>query len=445
MILLLFDNGQRIVMTVMVLLITIASLNGQTGNGPPLQLKQVIAEVLAHHPVLDQSAGRVKLAKAQIGKIKSRQYPQVLAQGSYVYLNEVSTIELPMGDQLVSRKIFQEDNWDFELMAQYTALDFGRRNTAVKMARQQQQLAAHVVSQIEQQLSLAAIKVFHSILFTQEAIEVQNEQLASLHRDLLRTESLIRNESATSFDLLTTQARISKTENQKIHLESQRKIYLIALNKLMGKKGHTFPSLEGSFDFERQVLDKEGLFQKALAQRKEYAIAKKEERLKELQYNLALKDHMPVLNLGLKGGFRNGYLPDLAETRSNYTGLAMLSVPIFQGFKTSYDKQAAKIQRQIASSKSEEVRNEIYAEVSEHATNLASNYIQLENTQLLVAQATEAASQARKRYENELITNLDLLDAELAVSQARLALLEVKFQCVLNSYQLRWALGETLQ
>ena len=66
------------------------------------------------------------------------------------------------------------------------------------------------------------------------------------------------------------------------------------------------------------------------------------------------------------------------------------------------------------------------------------------NAQQQVAQATEALGKARDRYRYGVGQNLDVLDAETQLSQARFALVQAEYNYTLGQYQLRRATGEQI-
>ena len=53
-------------------------------------------------------------------------------------------------------------------------------------------------------------------------------------------------------------------------------------------------------------------------------------------------------------------------------------------------------------------------------------------------------TRARARYRYDVGTNLDVLDAETQLAQARLALVQAEYNYTLGQYQLRRATGEQI-
>jgi outer membrane protein TolC len=64
------------------------------------------------------------------------------------------------------------------------------------------------------------------------------------------------------------------------------------------------------------------------------------------------------------------------------------------------------------------------------------------DTEVQVRQATAALALARTRYQAGVVTNLDVLDAETVLAQAKLVQLRARYDLVRSRYQLQQAVGE---
>jgi outer membrane protein len=84
-------------------------------------------------------------------------------------------------------------------------------------------------------------------------------------------------------------------------------------------------------------------------------------------------------------------------------------------------------------------------EVQQAVSDLETSKAKLKSTQLQVEQAAEAVKRAEVSYINGVITNLDLLDAETSLSEAKLLHLKVIFQNVVNAYNLKEAIGDVIR
>ena len=113
--------------------------------------------------------------------------------------------------------------------------DFGRTGKDVAVEEENKNLAQQSVEQLKQKMSGAAINSFYTLVYLQEASEIKAEQLKTLNEHLEFIQKRKETGSATQFEILSTQVRISNVESQKVDIESARKVQSVILNSLMGQ------------------------------------------------------------------------------------------------------------------------------------------------------------------------------------------------------------------
>ena len=91
------------------------------------------------------------------------------------------------------------------------------------------------------------------------------------------------------------------------------------------------------------------------------------------------------------------------------------------------------------------MKRKINTEVQQAVSDLETSKAKLSSTQLQVDQAEQAVKRAEISYANGVITNLDLLDSETSLSEARLLHLRVVFRNVINAYNLKEAVGDVIR
>jgi outer membrane protein TolC len=82
--------------------------------------------------------------------------------------------------------------------------------------------------------------------------------------------------------------------------------------------------------------------------------------------------------------------------------------------------------------------------VRQAANNIEAGTARYNNAQIQIEQATDALTRARSRYRYDVGTNLDVLDAETSLAQARLARVQAIYNYTMGQYQLKRAVGEQI-
>jgi outer membrane protein len=115
---------------------------------------------------------------------------------------------------------------------------------------------------------------------------------------------------------------------------------------------------------------------------------------------------------------------------------------VWQGSRTSSQVRAADADLTTARSHTTALERSITTGVEQAVAAVRAAREKIATTDLQVRQATAALALARTRYQAGVVTNLDVLDAETVLAQARLVQLRAHYDLVTSRYQLRQAVGE---
>lgn len=406
-----------------------------------LSLQNVLSIVLDKNPILRQAAGKIEIAHSEIGKAKSNRYPKLMVEGSFTYVDPISKVNLPIGEQPIELPLFPNDNWNVYTGLEYVLYDFGRTSEAINISKIQKLISEEGMEAAQKKVTYAATELFYTILFSERAIKVQDKLITSLQRNLKRINGLITNGLATNFDRVNTKVRITTAQNKKVSLNNSLNHLKHKLAELMGadtSKPDFQLFIKGDFELGPLNIGNNELDN---SHRNDLSIAKHIDSILLSGQKLANKANFPFITIGGSTGFHNGYMPDLDDLRFNYAAFAKVTLPIFQGFKAKHERQIARIRYNNNKWHIKEVEVKVHAEFEAAKESLQNAYEQLDNNKILIHQAEIAVDQARKKYENQLITNLDLLDTEVVLAGAELSLLESKYKCIIAQYKIKQTMG----
>jgi len=405
-----------------------------------ITLDEALRLTREHNPRALQATEEVRAAEAKVTESRSGWFPQVSAKAGYTYIDPVS--ELNFGGNMM--KFMPNDNYEAKFTAEMQLFDFGRTGRQVDIALSGKNSAGIRKDMTVRDLSLATVKTFYSVLFLQEAVKVQDKEIAALSQNLDHMQKRYHEGAATRFDMLTTQVRLAAAGNRKIDLQNQLRNQEITLRRLCGLAGGTPLSLKGSFDLAVANADTEKLTAAALEQRPEIMLSRENARAATFRKSLAAKEGLPKIVGAASWGTTNGYQPDINEMRTNIAAGVQVQVPIFTGFRTSASTSEARAMMHAAEQARIDTEEQALADVKQSVNSLNTSREKIETTALQVSQADLAAQHARARHQNGLGTTLDLLDAESSLAQAELSLLQARYEYVLNSYDVRRASGDLI-
>jgi outer membrane protein len=201
-------------------------------------------------------------------------------------------------------------------------------------------------------------------------------------------------------------------------------------------------NVTGNFNISKKNYNADSLIQVALKERSELKIAHDNEITAGLQKMNARKNDMPSLNFNFMYGFKNGFIPNIDVLRGNFAAALNFQYPIYNGSKEDYLEQEADANLLSTRAHNDDVEITIKSEVTKAISDLTSLGMQLENISIQIEQATKSVSRSEIQYRDGTLSNLDLLDAQTNLSEAKLSELQIIFRNILAYHNLQRAAGK---
>ena len=405
-----------------------------------LTVGDAVRAVLATHPGVAEALHGVDASRARVAVARADALPTGDADFTYARVEPVPAFDFG-GENLA---LAPEDNWDEHVSLRETVYDFGRTDAAVRAGEAAVRSASDNVDLVRTQLAFATIQSFYTILFLRQSIDVQQHEIDALNGHLDLARKRVASGSATDYDIITTQVRVAAAENRRVDLQDRESREEAAMRRLLGYPPGTPLRLSGDFTTASAGTNADSLAALAMEQRTELRQALDAEQTARLDKAVVSLRDRPSLGVSAQYGIKNGYIPNLEAIHGNWVLGIAATVPIWNGHRTENEEAEAEARVEAAASRTAAVRRTVEAEVEQAIADVRANAEEQGRSQLQIDQAELALSMARVRYENGVITTLDLLDAETSLEQAELSRLQTLYRGVLNRYALARAVGGPL-
>ena len=403
----------------------------------PLTLQAAVAAVLDRYPSIEAANAAIEAAQARTEQSQSVRLPQLGASAGYQFTSP--RIFISFGPTSFYQNA--EDSYDARLTLHQLVSDFGRTRAAIDAARAGERSAADTLEQTRQQLGYATIQDFYAVILLRQSVAVADEEIRALQEALRVAQNKFTNGTATKFDVLTTQVRLANAENNRTDTLAALHKQEALLRQLLGLEAATPLDLTGEFAAQPGLPDLSATLAGALQRRPEIRLAHDAEASAKLRLDAADAADRPTLAADVAGGLHDNTLPNLYDNKGYVAAGVSVSVPIFTGHRTEGERREARADLRAAQARVSEATRIITSDIETALADLAASQARLANADTLVAQAEEALALAQTRYENGVITNFELLDAQSAARAAELTRLQARYDCVLDRYALAKAAG----
>jgi len=402
-----------------------------------LTVEQAVRRVLETHPAVQEARNGVSASEERVQVQRSLSSPTVVAEGSYSRIGPTPT--LTFNDETFS--LFPANNYVAGLTLRHTLEDGGRRDMAVERARSFERTATENVDLVRTRLAYQTIDAFYAVLFLRRNLQVQDEEIDALDQHLEIIRGKVQAGTATDFEALTTQVRIATARSQRVDIADALEQRTIELRDLLGFPADRAIMPVGDFQADTLNLDVDSLRAAALEQRPELRMARDAEASAEVGSRLAALADKPGVNLNLTLGAKNGYVPNINTIKPNFVAGMSVQLPVYQGDRTRSQVRAAGADLTTAQSHTTTLERSVTTAVEQAVASVKAAQEKIQTTDVQVRQATAALELAQTRYQAGVVTNLDVLDAETVLAQARLVQLRARYNLVRSRYRLDQAVG----
>jgi outer membrane protein len=436
------NTGFRILDLGLVVAWLLAIVGGPVQAEPlKLSLDDAINMALKKNPGVQMAGEKVVAARGKYVESRSGALPKLDFTSTYTRLAPVPGVTLPPAFGGGEIKMGYADNYDLKLSISQSIFSWGKVQNGARAASDQVKSSQEDSAKTRQETIASVTKAYYGVLVTQEFIRVSEEALARVQEQERVVRKRYEAGTVSKFDLLRTQVQVANTKPQVEKAHDGYEMTLLALKNLIGVPLDSPLELSGSLSYEPMTVDLKAATRTAVDKRPD---------LKSLAYQkMALEHTLSIAKAGLRPNLSLAATYDYKRPGPNgedkwgqsATASAILYTPLFDGFSSSgrVAQLASGVrQLEIAQKQAEEG---VALEVNSAVLALREAHANIESQKENVDLAKESLRIGKVRYDSGLITNLEILDAELAVTQAETNYLQALYDFQAARVNLQKAMG----
>ena len=399
-----------------------------------LSLDEAISRALASHEDVRLAEADRRLAAGRLAEVESVLRPGLTFDLDYTRNVEQPVFFLQQDGRVQEIQVGSDHEYDLALSLEQPLFD-ARVFPALRANRLALDAADAAVLDRRTAIALAARLAYYDALLAGEQVEVQRQALAQADARHDQVEALFGAGTAAEFDLLVARVEVDNIRPDLIAAENRLRLTVQRLKRVVGLPPATDLALAGDFAPIAPPPGLDDSVEAALLARGDLealrlAAAAQEQRVeRERRANLPSVSLLAELR---RQASSDEAVPDDLVQSSN--AQVQVTVPIFQGgarkARVEQEKATLESNRLLVQQRTEDVR----LQVEEALLALDGARRAIEASGSNVERAEKALEIARVRFANGLSTQVELNDAELAVTRARSNFAESRY-----AYSVSWA------
>ncbi|HET7536654.1 MAG TPA: TolC family protein [Candidatus Didemnitutus sp.] len=402
-----------------------------------LDLPTALNFALENNFAIRQAKERIREQEGVVVEVRGAALPNVNASGQY----QRNDVEISSNGY--------DNNWALDVTARQVL--FAGGGVAANIKSQKFVLEAAVLS-LKDVINNALLDVrfrFYTVLVNRERIKVQEQSVELLQRQLQDVKNRFEAGTVSNFEVLRAEVALANGQPDLITARNDYRLSIEELRQSLGFTNHSdqalakSPEFIGELQFTPITYDLKSSLATAREQRPDLQRLRKLEDAAEQGIIVSRSNYYPDVGLFGSYDWRRGVGPSasFSDGRNGWTAGVSSTWSIFDGRSTA--GRVAQSKSRLAQSKlsTEEAELAVDVDVRRSISNLQQASELAEASKKVVEQAEEAERLANARFSAGTATQLDVLQTQVALTDARLNQLRAYYTFNVAVVTLRRAMG----
>jgi len=402
-----------------------AATNSTAWISRPLSVADCLNIALQQNAAILKAKNDLKAQYGVVVQTRAVALPHVTASGQYKRVERQSIESFPSGTNGVQQP---DENWNGGVQIVQTIYDGGRMIAALRAAGATKKQAIAQYQTAEADALLNVRLAYYDILLAQEQITVHEASVNLLQKELEDQQQRYNAGTVPKFNVLRAEVAVA---NERPNLIQARNQYRIAKNNLSNLLGYNLPrdiwedvplNLTDALEAAPYDVKLPDAIQQALTKRSELDALRQAEELQKLNIVNARAGYQPTFQVFAGYGWNNSQFVDpgdLGYTLHGWNAGAQVSWDLFDGLLTHGKVVQAKALHEKSKTDLVDQSRQIELQVRTAYSDFIEAKEVLQSQEKVQEEAAEALREAEARAAAGTGTQLDVLDAQNSLTQAR--------------------------
>jgi len=403
-------------------------------------LNQLVRASIDYAPKIKEQQQMVLMGDFKTKIQQAALKPQISTEIGVTRYDPIAKVQF--GPEVI--QILPNMNYNANIGGNYVIYDWGKQFANIEKSRLETGLTKTGVEGLKTIYAYQVANLYYGIIYAQKAIEVQKEQLKLVDDNGKIINNRLKQGDAINYDQVSIQVRYKNAESRLTDLQSQLERQYIYLSSLTGKNSYGIIPLGTNFNSGTTDLSIEEALNQAQTNNYDLKTLREKDLIAASDVKIAQMSSLPNLAAIAQVGVKNGYVPRINgeqpafadDFKLNTAVGVKLTIPVYTGHRGTYQTEVAKLNREMLKY-SVDVTNQTLKRDLEAAQNdYNSAKSKLDLSERNIFQARYALKLANTRYENGVLTNIEIEAAQTALKESQLTQLQYQYQMALAKLEM---------
>jgi len=419
------------------------SKNGRDWIATPLSLADALNLALKQNRTVQKSSRDLEISHGVAMEVRAIAIPKLQANGEYTDTDKNALEPFPGQPQ-------PHQSWNAGIQIVQSLYEGGRFRSAIRAARLTREQAVLAHQTVIADTLLATRVAYYDVLLAAQDIVVREASVELLGKELNDQQQRFDSGTVPRFNVLRAEVAVANAKPALIRAKNNLRI---AKNNLLNLLGYDLSrdswediplQLTDTLDIGDHTIGLSDAIMQALGNRTELGALRKAEKLRAEDITQARSGKLPSVQAFAGWGWRNrSFSSDVTDSIDGWQIGVRGTWNIFDGFQTRGKVIQAKAAHEKSKLELDDASGQIQIEVRTAHSSFTQARELLESQKKVQEQAEEALRLARSRAESGVGTQLDVLNAETALTEARTTQIQAKHEYAVAVAKLERAIGAT--
>lgn len=385
----------------------VSVLKARIDEGEKLSLEQCIEIAIENNPNLQAIQNATRIYESRIGQARSNYLPQINLSSGYNRRNSITSSPIDKAS----------NSYQGNISLNQLIYDFGKTSTTIRIQKLGLDASNAEVNNTVNDITYNVKKAYYNVLYALKNREVCKDAVEQYEQQLKQATAFFEEGLKPKIDVTIAEVNLSNAQFNYIKADNAVETAYADLNAAMGISEAITYGLSDALEFQDFDFNLDMALEEAYNNRPDLKASISKEKAAAESVKLAKKDYLPKLQATTSYGLGGSEFP----LDSGWSVGGEITLPVFNGFLTHNKIKEAKVNLESARLDTEILKLNIFKDVQKAYIAVTEAKKKIPVAEKTVEQAKENFELATGRYEVGVGNPIEVKDAEVSYSNARLS------------------------